>query len=297
MTRFRSTVISGVIVVSVAAVLIALISNGERNDAAGAESSARESSQSAPSPLDRNVLESKFEKPAVETTPDFNFDIDRLYDPAYEVDPALVEFADSHGISPTCLIARVKAHMDQLPLPKECVDELLQDNYAAHRLGIQTHDYVCDEVDDVQNCRMVRVREHPYDEFSDTELRYLADSSAEASYLLAVRLGWDEEAGHFYEQAVALSGKSGPLHRFLMMENASGITYTNGELQVAKAKITYEVLLVMDWLGWPGDKYLRDVEEALVSDGHDIEPIRRLAEARYNRISWRRMELLGRGWD
>ena len=60
---------------------------------------------------------------------------------------------------------------------------------------------------------------------------------------------------------------------------------------------TYEVSLVMGWLGWPDDARLRYVEGALLEEGYDLEPVRQRAVERYNRITQRRLELLGRNWD
>lgn len=299
MSRFGTLIVTVLSVAAVITVSIAVISPKESNDQSTAESSAGRLTTTATPPSQGKGFESKSATSAANGASDaaFDFDKDRLYDPSYETDPALVEFAAEHGISPKCLIARVKAYFDRVPADQACANESAKYDYSAHRLNIRTETYVCEDVSGVPHCQTVRVREHPYDEYSDAELRYLADSSAEASFLLAKRLGWDDEAEFFFEQAVALSGKSGPLEHFLVMKDASGISRSNGKLQAPQAMTTYEVSLVMGWLGWPDDARLRYVEGALLEEGYDLEPVRQRAVERYNRITQRRLELLGRNWD
>jgi hypothetical protein len=274
-----------------------VISDNEWNDQNATEPPARTSRTAAPVPSSSEYSESADETPAENSAANFEFDANRLYDPSYENDPALIELAARQGISPACLIARVKSAIDQVPATEACANEESRYDYSAHKLSIWAEEIVCEELNGHELCRTVRKIEHPYDDFSDAELRYLADSSAEASFLLAKRLGWDDEAESLFEQAVALSGKSGPLVQILILKDAVGISRTNGDLDVPRAMTTYEVSLVMNWLGWPDDSLLRAAEASLVGDGHDLRAIKQRAEKRYDRITQRRLELLGYDWD
>jgi len=89
----------------------------------------------------------------------------------------------------------------------------------------------------------VKVADHPYENYSDKELYALANSSPEAAIILARRVPNNIESEKYYEIAMALSGRPGPLEEWMMHRNLGGLVRHNGVLDIDKAILGYEVYL------------------------------------------------------
>ena len=210
---------------------------------------------------------------------DFQIDPNRLYDITYETDPALVAFAEANDTTPKCLIDVLKRHL----------------------YGEPEHSDACDQVRQQQeqetNAMHVQVSEdHPYASYSDDELRSLATSSPEAALILARRLGFSEESEQWYERAVILSGKPGPLVEWLHSQSMGGLQFSNDVLEVESATVGYEVLLVVAKFGDAKDAVAM-FSKALTDAGVDLAPIQARADQRFARLTQARQELVGEPWE
>ena len=196
----------------------------------------------------------------------FRFDMDRLYDLSYEVDPELVEFASSIDVVPSCLIRFIKAQKEKQPGP-HC-GRVQTADHSAHMLIPGVYETFCYSVGSDEVCRRVKTSDHPYESYSDAELIALSESSPEAAVILARRVSDPQESAEFYEKAVVLSGKPGPLEEWMYQKDKGGLEWRNGLLDVEKAKVGYGVYAITSRLGY-GEKALQEYKHALVEAGVD----------------------------
>ena len=150
------------------------------------------------------------------------------------------------------------------------------------------------------------------DVYSDEELRNMASTSPEAAVTLARRTVLDkDEAERWYERAVVLSSKPGPLIEWMLHQNIEGIDENSGVLDgdaiavypslllldVEHAKVAYEISLIAEMLGFEQGVVVEKYEKGLTKEGVDLEPIRKQAEARFAQMTADRMELLSAPWE
>ena len=224
----------------------------------------------------------------------FKFDMDRLYDIAYEADPELVGFANSIDVTPSCLIRYIKAQEEQQPVPHcgrvQAVD------YSVHMLLPGVYETFCYTVDGDEVCRRVKTGDHPYEVYSDGELAALAESSPEAAIILARRIIDTEASARLYERAVALSGRPGPLEEWMYRKDTGGLEWRNGVLNVDKAKVGYGVYAITQRLGY-GESTLQEYRDILFRAGVDVDALDAEAEERFATLSQLRQDLTARTWE
>lgn len=229
-------------------------------------------------------------------TGDFRFDLSRLYDLSYQTDAGLVAFAEQNDITVECVIAGIKEQLHGTVAPDLCNFSASAVRAAdAHKVSIGVYEYRCVEANGQQNCRTVKAVPHPYEAYTDEELESLALSVPEAAVILARRSEDDSVSSGYYEQAVALSGKAGPLEEWMIHRDLGGLETINGELNVEKASLGYEIYLTTSALGY-GSDILSEYEEKLTAAGIDLAPIQEKAQLRLTRINELRTSLVGRPW-
>ena len=239
-------------------------------------------------------------EPEVDTAPesaaDFVFDVTRLNDPAYENDAGLVWFAAGRGLSASCLLAQIRSRLADAHWPDVCD----VGNWAARhdRLYVLpgTYEEVCSLQGAEVICRTERVAAHPFEKLANHELESLALSFPEAAVLLARRSSDPAVSERYYEQAVALSGRPGPLLEWMRQTGIGGLEFNGGDLDVGKAMLGYEIYLVtqaFDHGGPAVDGYA----DALAGSGVALAPIHQRASERLERLRQLRMSLLGSGWE
>jgi len=226
----------------------------------------------------------------------FAFDFTRLSDPAYETDPDLVRWAAGYGLTTPCLLAQVRLRTAREPVGDACD---IASWIARHdRLYVLpgTYEEVCRPQGAEVICRTERVAAHPFETFGNHELESLALSFPEAAVLLARRSNDPAVSERYYEQAVALSGRPGPLLEWMGQTGLGGLEFRGGHLDVGKATLGYEIYLVMtafDHGAHAADGYA----DALIDAGVELAPIRQRASERLERLHRLRMSLLGSGWE
>lgn len=227
---------------------------------------------------------------------EFRFDTGRLYDVAYEADPALIAFATSIGKTPACLIDIVRMQVEgSTEPPARC--EYKAPSHASDQVVIPgAYETVCRTIGTQEICRRVKVADHPYEQYSDGELRSLAETSPEAAVILARRSPDDSEAEAYYERAVALSGKPGPLEEWMLHRNLGGLVHIDGSLDVGKAKMGYEIYLTTSRLGY-GVEAVAEYERVLIEAEIDLAPIRSRANERFERLTETREAIVATGWE
>lgn len=224
----------------------------------------------------------------------FKFDMDRLYDISYEVDPELVEFASSIDVTPSCLIGFIKAQIEKQPVP-HC-GRVETADYSAYMLLPGVYETFCYSVDSDEVCRRVKTADHPYESYSDAELTTLSESSPEAAVILARRISDPQESVAFYEKAVVLSGKPGPLEEWMYQKDTGALQWRNGILDVEKAKVGYGVYAITSRLGY-GERALQEYKHALVQAGVDTDKLDYEAQVKFASLSELRIELTTKGWE
>lgn len=228
---------------------------------------------------------------------DFKIDINRLYDLAYENDQRLADFARSINKSPACVIAIAKLHIDNLDtIRSSCKNSDPSTLNESFVVLPGTYETVCRTLGGDEVCRRVKVADHPYEKYSSDELGALATTSPEAAIILARRLEDDDSSERLYEQAVALSGRPGPLEEWMLHRNVGGLVYVNGQLDVEKAIVGLEIYLTTARLGYAEDAVAEYVR-VLRSENVDIDEIQQRADARFSRISATRKSLLAEEWE
>ena len=227
---------------------------------------------------------------------EFQFDGSRLYDLSYEADPDLVAFANSIGKTPACLVDLVKRQVEgSAEAPLRCTD--MPPGHASNKVVIPgTYEMVCRNMGAHEVCRRVKVADHPYEQYSDAELRSLAQTSPEAAVILARRSQDDSEAEAYYERAVALSGKPGPLVEWMLHRNLGGLVRIGGALDVDKATLGYEIYLTTSRLGYGADA-AAEYERILVEANIDLAPVRARANERFERLTDAREALVAAAWE
>jgi hypothetical protein len=218
----------------------------------------------------------------------FKFDMDRLYDISYEVDPDLVEFASSIDVIPSCLIRVIKAQEEQQPAP-HC-GRVQKADYSVHMLLPGVYETFCYSVDSDEFCRRVKTADHPYESYSDAELMTLSESSPEAAIILARRASDTEASARLYERAVALSGRPGPLEEWMYQKNTGGLEWRNGVLDVDKAKVGYGVYAITGRLGY-GESALQKYRSILLQAGVDVDALDAEADEKFASLSELRKDL------
>ena len=227
---------------------------------------------------------------------DFRLDIGRLYDLSYETDPALMDFASSINKSPACVVDIAKRVVENDPTVNvRCENNKVAGNSSKVLLP-GDYESVCRYIDSHEYCRKVKVADHPYEEYSDEELLSLVTSSPEAAVILARRVVDASESRIFYEHAVALSGRPGPLEEWMLHRNTGGLIRMNGELDVERAIVGYEIYLTTARLNYGSDA-LREYERILIEQGIDLEPIKQRAAVTYEELTDLRKTLVGMNWE
>ncbi len=231
-----------------------------------------------------------------EEEPEFQFDTSRLYDASYETDPGLVAFSKSIGRTPACLVDIVKRQVEGSSEPPARCRSEAEPHSDELFVNPGTYESVCRFLGTYEVCRVVKVADHPYEQYSVAELRSLAETSPEAAVILARRSPDASEAEIYYERAVALSGKPGPLMEWMSRRSVGGMVHVGGVLDVDKAKLGYEIYLTASRLGHGADiaaKY----EQALVEAGVDLSPVQLRAGERFERLTDLRQALVARDWE
>ncbi len=227
---------------------------------------------------------------------EFELDAGRLYDIGYESDPALVEFSQSIGKSPGCVLEMAKRVVDQVePDLSRCRGESDSNSFDDLVLLPGTYESVCRMQQGQEICRRMKVADHPYERYSDDELRSLALSSPEASIILARRLEDDAASERYYERAVALSGRPGPLAEWMLQRNLGGLVRHDGVLDIDKAALGYEIYLTTSRLGYGADA-VAEFERVLSEEGVDVRAIQKKAADRFQRITDLRSSLVSDAW-
>jgi|GEM_PF-3070466 len=224
----------------------------------------------------------------------FKFDLSRLYDLSYEVDPELVAYSAFIGLTPSCLIAHVKAQKENQPAP-HC-GRVRQTDHSAHLLLPGVYEESCYPSNQDQICTRVKTAEHPYEAYSDVELAYMADTSPEAAVILARRTENPQVSARLYKKAVALSGKPGPLEEWMFQKNTGGLVWQNGVLDMEKAKVGYVVYTITGKLGY-GATARQKYEEVLIQAGVDIKALDAEASEKFRSLTELRRDLTGNGWE
>lgn len=203
----------------------------------------------------------------------FEIDLDRIYDKGYAAEPEIQNLAESYNISPECLLALAKYRFDQVPLePGICPKPA--ENSESLALSIP--------------------EDHPYHRYSDQQLETLAETSPEAAVILARRVESDEESREVYERAVALSGISSPLLEWMTARNTGGLNYDYGQLDVAAAKVGYEIFLIAAAFDGKRDPIVDTYEVELRKEGVDLAQIEAHALQEVQELYAQRYELTGR---
>jgi hypothetical protein len=226
----------------------------------------------------------------------FKFDSDRLYDISYEVAPDLVAFAASIGKTPACLIEIVKREIDGITPPESQCRGNAPSLTDEKVILPGTYETDCRIMRGQETCRRVKVADHPYEKYSDDELRALAYTSAEAAIILARRIPDDALSEQHYEQAVVLSGRPGPLEEWMLQRNLGGLVQIGGVLDMNKAKLGYEIYLTTAQLGY-GNDAAAEYERILKDANVDLGPIQRRADARFARLTNARRAIVSGGWE
>ena len=228
---------------------------------------------------------------------EFEFDGSRLYDISYEIDPALTAFAKSIGKSPACVIQLVKLQVEKSDVALDSCS-LDRDTSADAMVVVPgSYETVCKMQGGREYCRRVKVGDHPYEKYSDDQLRSLAESSPEAAVILARRLPDDEQSESYYEKAVALSGRPGPLEEWMLHRNLGGLVHVDGVLDVDKAILGYEIYLTTNRLGGYGASALPEYERVLLDANIDLAPVKDRAERRFARLTDARQAIVGTQWE
>ena len=223
----------------------------------------------------------------------FQFDLDRLYDLSYEVDPELIEFAASIGVSPGCLIQTVRANAENKELPVCGGIRATERN--EHMLLPGTYEKVCRDTGTGERCHQSKVADHPYESLSDDELRALADTSAEAAVLLARRMVDPLASRDYYERAMVLSGKAGPLEEWMYQKNAGGLQWVDGKLDIQRAKSGFGVYALTARLGY-GAQSLERYRQVLIDHDIDTTSLEKLADEEFERLTLERQALTANPW-
>ncbi|MEM8685388.1 MAG: hypothetical protein AAGF72_18345 [Pseudomonadota bacterium] len=223
-------------------------------------------------------------------------DFGRLHDPAYAFDPELVRFAEANDISAQCLLAQVRFYVEGASTASACdVDRWVGRHDSLHILpGV--YEEVCRTAGGEVDCRTERVAEHPFEKYADHELESLAVSFPEAAVLLARRSSDPAVSERYYEQAVALSGRPGPLLEWMQQRRTGGLEFVDSALDLEKAALGYEIYLTTSAFEH-GAHAAGDYASALQQAGVDLAPIQRRAEERLHRLQRLRVALVGNGWE
>lgn len=223
-------------------------------------------------------------------------DLSRLGDPAYETDVDLVRLANGYGLTASCLLAQVRLRTAGSPVRDACDAA----RWVARHDGLHvlpgTYEDVCRLRGAQVVCRPEKVAAHPFEQFENHELESLALSSPEAAVVLARRLPDPAAAERYYEQAVALSGRPGPLLEWMTRTGTGGLEFYGDQLDVGKAMLGYEIYLVMTAFEH-GRQAADDYAGMLAGAGVDLEPIRQRAGERLERLRRLRLSLLGSDWE
>jgi hypothetical protein len=226
---------------------------------------------------------------------EFELDKNRLFDKAYEADPDLVAFAEANDLSAACVVAVAKNYYHKIDVPDHACPApgVFASNTDIYLLPGE-YEEVCHTVREDEICRRIKTQDHPYEKYSDDELKSLSLSSPEAAVILARRTEDDSASIKYYERAVALSGKPGPLEEWMMHRDTGGIVHINGLLDTEKAKIGFEIYLTIAALGG-SDEPAKEYARLLSQNNIDIEPIKKLAAERVASITAQRRALVGDG--
>lgn len=193
----------------------------------------------------------------------FVVDRERLYDVSYLVDPLLIAHATANNVTAECLLARAKKRRDGVEIARGVCRRL----DAVHFLNPKTGDYAS---------------------LSNDELASLALADASAAVVMGRRLNNRVLSERWFELAVALSGKAGPLQEWVANHDDDLGRRERLELQ-------YEVYLTTAALGF--DTGAAEVaRERLTSEGVDLAPIYERANARLERLSGLRQTYVGKPW-
>ncbi len=233
---------------------------------------------------------------ALDVNLDSNVDLSRLSDPAYETDPDLVRLAEGHGLTAPCLLAQVRLRTTGIPVGDAC--DIASWTARHDRLHVLpgTYEERCDLRGAQVICRTERVAAHPFEALGNHELESLALSFPEAAVLLARRSTDPAVSEHYYEQAVALSGRPGPLLEWMGHTGVGGLEFHGGHLDVGKATLGYEIYLVMTAFDH-GRQAADGYADALLDAGVELAPIRQRADERLERLHRLRLSLRGSGWE
>ena len=226
---------------------------------------------------------------------DFKLDADRLFDLSYQTDPALVAFAEANNLSVECIVAASKSKLHGIELPEGvCARPAQPESVAGYLLQPGEYADECEFINGDEVCHRVKISDHPYEQYSNSELESLATVSPEAAVILARRLQDNSESEKYYERAVVLSGKPGPLSEWMMHRNIGGLSRRNGVLDIPKAELGYEIYLTMEALGYPAGSS-DEFAQALKEEGIDLTTVRERANSRITRLTKEREVVLGIG--
>jgi hypothetical protein len=205
-------------------------------------------------------------------------DTSRLYDRTFENDPQIQRLARKTGVPAGCLIASWKMALYQEEIP---------DGVCAGNLTSSVH-FIDAE------------RDHPYNQYSNEQLRALAaQSSPEAAIILARREANVQESKQLYEQAVVLAGTGTPLVEWMTTHDTGGMIHEGDQLDVKRAKVGYEVYLVVHAIEAEPETAItvEAYREELLAAGVDVEPIERRAAEYFEQLTAQRHAISNSGWE
>ena len=190
----------------------------------------------------------------------FEIDRERLYDLSYLADPDLIAFAEAHDVSAECIVKveRGEATMSDRPV--------------CERISIAAH--TLDSAAELANLTL-------------EQLLPLAQTDAQAAALVSQAyyyLGEFDKQEQYVERAVALSGKANTLFGLLGVDRG-----------VDSDVLEYELLLIAEALGRKTQPEHRFMAIHGLSPQQVIEAQQR-AEARLQRLTEMRQELVGKPW-
>lgn len=200
-------------------------------------------------------------------------DESRLFDKSYEVDPDLLAIAEQAGLPPACIIAIAKQQFHGIEVQDECPPQTeLGPDLPSLAVGVDL-----------------------YAEYSDADLESLATSDARAAVVLARRIDDPAEARKWYERAVALSGIGEPLLEWMYDRANGGLSWTNGQLNVAAAVEGYKTHLIVAAVDDYRDPILETFQRELEDAGIDPGDAERQAAEEVARLREQRKALTGEG--
>lgn len=151
-------------------------------------------------------------------------------------------------------------------------------------------------------CESRIVADHPYEQFSDAQLRQIANTDGIAALILGARLGYRRTSAEALREsisllhaAVALTGHVDALNMLMTQLNVTRATqYVNGEVDIGQASKSYVYHKAGNNLGLVPDEVLEEVAKPLLNNAAiDLAALNMAAEERTEWFSVRRQQLTG----